>query len=174
MTIYDLVATGHHTSLAAGIIGVPFFRKESTREAFSDLHSRLESVAKVRGIEFINDSRATNVNAAWFALESVTGPVIWIAGGIDKGNDYRDLQAVVKKKVKAIVLIGEDNAKLQHAFFTMGVIVNAVGMCQAVRVAYAMASAGDCVLLSPACASFDLFENWEDRGRKFRDAVRTL
>ena len=146
--------------------------------ALGDLVSaphRLEHVATVHGIDFINDSKATNVNSTWYALESMDRPVIWIVGGVDKGNDYNSLKDLVKQKVKAIVCMGVDNTKIHKAFASLVPhIVNTASAEQAVRSAYELAEKGDAVLLSPACASFDLFENYEERGRKFKTAVKSL
>jgi UDP-N-acetylmuramoylalanine--D-glutamate ligase len=142
---------------------------------FKGLEHRLEFVAKVQGVEYINDSKATNVNSAWYALESMTKPVIWIAGGIDKGNDYEILKPLVRKKVKAIVCLGLDNLKIHEAFSRhVDLIVNTTSAEDAVRMASKIAVKGDVVLLSPACASFDLFENYEDRGNQFKQAVLSL
>ncbi len=182
MEVNELGLVGKHNlynSLAAGIVGSAYgLRKETIRESLSDfknLEHRLESVMKVRGIEFINDSKATNVNSTWFALEAMTRPVIWIAGGVDKGNDYSVLEPLVKGKVKALICLGADNTKL-HASFSrsVDVVVNTTNMTDAVRMAYQLGNPGDVVLLSPACASFDLFENYEDRGRKFKSQVAEL
>ena len=126
-------------------------------------------------MEFINDSKATNVNSTWYAMESMDKPVVWIAGGVDKGNDYASLMELVKDKVKGIVCMGTDNTKLHKAFG--GAVANMVDVAsaeQAVQAAYDMCEPGDVVLLSPACASFDLFENYEERGRRFKTAVRSL
>ncbi|MFO7656229.1 MAG: UDP-N-acetylmuramoyl-L-alanine--D-glutamate ligase [Bacteroidales bacterium] len=182
MSVADLSLKGKHNiynSMAAGIAGsILQIRKETIRESLMDfkgVEHRLERLIKVRGIEFINDSKATNINSTWYALESMTSPVIWIAGGIDKGNDYNELIELVKKKVKALVCLGVDNTKLHTAF--EGVIpdiVDARNMKEAVQSAYFLGTDGDTVLLSPACASFDLFENYEDRGRQFKDYVREL
>lgn len=182
MSIQELGLKGRHNvynSLAAGIVANIYgLRKEQIRDSLSDfkaLEHRLETVTKVRGIEFINDSKATNVNSTWYALESMNKPVIWIAGGIDKGNDYSVLEPLVKKKVRAMICLGTDNTKLHSAFGRMiDVIVNTGNMQDAVRMAYGLGNTGDVVLLSPACASFDLFENYEDRGRKFKEAVVQL
>ena len=126
-------------------------------------------------MQYINDSKATNVNATYFALESMDAPTVWIVGGVDKGNDYKELFQFVNEKVKAIICLGVDNKKLIEAFGNMvDVIVETQYMSEAVKIAYKVAEAGDNVLLSPACASFDLFENYEDRGRQFKDAVRNL
>lgn len=169
----------HFNAMAAGIatrlLGV---RKEIIRESLQDFKSlehRMEFVCTVRGIDFINDSKATNVNSAWFALESMNKNVIWIAGGTDKGNDYSELKELVHKKVKAIICLGLDNEKLHHAFANeVGYIVDTQSMGEAVRMAYNLAGKDETVLLSPACASFDLFDNYEDRGNQFKRAVRSL
>jgi UDP-N-acetylmuramoylalanine--D-glutamate ligase len=182
MSIHDLALKGKHNaynSMAAGIAGqVLNIRKEMIRESLSDFQGvehRLEPVIKVHGIQFINDSKATNVNSSWYALESMTENVIWIAGGIDKGNDYRILKDLVKRKVKAIICLGKENSKLHKAFAECTEsIVDTHSMEEAVRTAYYLGKKGDTVLLSPACASFDLFENYEDRGRQFKQAVRAL
>jgi len=182
MTIHDLALKGRHNtlnSLAAAIAGkIMNIRKEVIRESLADfqgIEHRLEPVITVCGINFINDSKATNVNSTWYALECMQTRVVWIAGGIDKGNDYSDLFEVVSKKVKAIVCLGKDNRKIIEAFKDkVPTIVETTSMEEAVRSAYYLASKGDTVLLSPACASFDLFENYEDRGRKFKAAVRNL
>jgi UDP-N-acetylmuramoylalanine--D-glutamate ligase len=182
MSIQELGLSGRHNvynSLAAGIVANVYgLRKEQIRESLSDFKSlehRMESVAKVRNIEFINDSKATNVNSTWYALESMNKPVIWIAGGIDKGNDYSVMESLVKKKVKGMICLGTDNTKLHSAFGKMvDIMVNVTNMNDAVRMAYQLGNPGDCVLLSPACASFDLFENYEDRGKKFKEAVIQL
>ncbi len=182
MTIHDLALKGRHNtynSMAAAIAGkVLNIRKETIRESLTDFQGvehRLESVIMVAGINFINDSKATNVNSTWYALECMKSEVIWIAGGIDKGNDYSELSAVVKEKVKAIVCLGKDNHKIIEAFGGMvPTIVETTSMEEAVRSAYYLAHKGDTVLLSPACASFDLFNNYEDRGRQFKLAVRNL
>mgnify|MGYP006169619617 FL=1 len=182
MSIQELGLKGRHNvynSLAAGIVANVYgLRKEQIRESLADfkaLEHRLEPVSKVRGIEFINDSKATNVNSSWYALESMSRPTIWIAGGIDKGNDYTVLEKLVKSKVRALICLGTDNTKLHSAFGRMvDIIVNTSNMNDAVRMAYQLGNPGDAVLLSPACASFDLFENYEDRGRKFKDAVVQL
>lgn len=182
MEVNELGLVGKHNlynSLAAGIVGSAYgLRKETIRESLSDFKSlehRLESVMKVRGIEFINDSKATNVNSTWYALEAMTKPVIWIAGGVDKGNDYSVLEPLVKGKVKALICLGLDNTKLHSSFSrSVDVVVNTHNMTDAVRMAYQLGDPGDVVLLSPACASFDLFENYEDRGRKFKHQVSEL
>lgn len=182
MTIEQLALQGRHNiynSMAAGLgaslIGL---RKETIKQCLSDfqnLEHRLEFVANVHGIAFINDSKATNVNSTWWALESTNKPVIWIAGGTDKGNDYSILHELVKTKVKAMVCLGVDNARIYSAFAgVVGTIVETCSAAEAVIAAYRLAEPGDTVLLSPACASFDLFENYEDRGRQFKQAVKQL
>ncbi|MBD0278549.1 MAG: UDP-N-acetylmuramoyl-L-alanine--D-glutamate ligase, partial [Flavisolibacter sp.] len=128
----------------------------------------------VRGVEFINDSKATNVNSTWFALESMTKPTILILGGIDKGNDYSLIQDLVKEKVKAIVCLGVDNSKIHEAFDAIVKVVDTTSATEAAATAFELATIGDAVLLSPACASFDLFKNYEDRGIQFKEAVKSL
>lgn len=182
MSIHDLSLKGKHNtqnSLASGIAAsILQIRNESLRESLSDFKNvehRLEFVAKVNGIEFINDSKATNVNSVWYALESMEKPTVWIVGGVDKGNDYDSLLPLVKEKVKAIVCLGKDNSKIKEAFSgTVDVIAEANSAFEAVALSYRLAKKEDTVLLSPACASFDLFENYEDRGRQFKNAVRAL
>ena len=153
-------------------------RKQTIRESlenFQGVEHRLEHVLKINKVQYINDSKATNVNATYFALESMNAPTVWIVGGVDKGNEYRELFQFVNEKVKAIICLGVDNKKLIEAFGNMvDVIVETQYMTEAVKIAYKLADTGDNVLLSPACASFDLFENYEDRGRQFKDAVRNL
>jgi UDP-N-acetylmuramoylalanine--D-glutamate ligase len=182
MSIHELAQQGKHNaynSMASSIAGrVLEIRKEIIRESLSDFQNvehRLEHVASVHGIQFINDSKATNVNSTWYALESMEEPTIWIAGGVDKGNDYTMLEALVKSKVAGIVCLGKDNSKLHAAF--EGLVENiwdASTAEEAVGLAYRMAKKGNNVLLSPACASFDLFENYEERGNQFKRAVRAL
>ena len=182
MSILDLALQGKHNvynSMAAGIAArVLELRNDVVRESLSDFQNvehRLEHVAMVHGVEFINDSKATNVNSTWYALESMDKPVVWVVGGQDKGNDYRALRDLVKHKVKAIVCLGADNSKLHKAFGDLGLpMADTTSAEQAVQASYALAEAGDVVLLSPACASFDLFENYEERGRRFKSAVRSL
>jgi UDP-N-acetylmuramoylalanine--D-glutamate ligase len=178
----DFTLRGQHNaynSMAAGIAAsLMDVRKESIRESFSNFQNaehRLEFVQKVGGVDYINDSKATNVNSAWYALESMDRPVIWIAGGIDKGNNYADLKQLVKGKVKMIICLGLDNIKIHQAFQAdVDLIINTSSAKEAVHVASKMAEQGDVVLLSPACASFDLFDSYEDRGRQFKEAVRHL
>jgi len=182
MSIYDFALKGIHNqynTMAAGIAAITIgIRKEKVREAiqsFEALEHRMEYVSTVRGVEFINDSKATNVNSTWYALESMTKPVILILGGIDKGNDYSVLRNLVKEKVKAIVCMGVDNRKIHEAFqHDVPLMVNTASASEAVKSAFHFANRGDVVLLSPACASFDLFKNYEDRGRQFKEAVRDL
>jgi len=182
MTIHDLALKGRHNifnSMAAAIAGkVLTIRKDIIRESLSDFQGvehRLEPVITVCGINFINDSKGTNVNSTWYALECMETDVIWIAGGIDKGNDYSELFPVVKQKVLAIVCLGKDNRKIVDAFKDLvPTIVETSSMEEAVRSSYYLAKKGQTVLLSPACASFDLFSNYEDRGRQFKQAVRNL
>jgi UDP-N-acetylmuramoylalanine--D-glutamate ligase len=165
--------------MAAGIAArILEIRKDVVRESFSDFENiehRLEFVNTVHGIEFINDSKATNVNSTWYALESINTPIIWIAGGVDKGNDYTILAELVQSRVKAIICLGVDNKKIIDAFKDIvPIIIETSSADEAVQAAYRLGKKGDNVLLSPACASFDLFENYEDRGRKFKAAVRAL
>ncbi|RAJ22695.1 UDP-N-acetylmuramoylalanine--D-glutamate ligase [Gelidibacter algens] len=153
-------------------------RKQTIRESlenFQGVEHRLEHVLKINKVQYINDSKATNVNATYYALESMDAPTIWIVGGVDKGNDYKELFQFVNEKVKAIICLGVDNEKLMDTFGKMvDTIVETQYMSEAVKIAYKIAETGDSVLLSPACASFDLFESYEDRGRQFKDAVRNL
>lgn len=162
-------------AMAASLLKV---RKESIRESLEDFEGaphRLEPVLKISGVQYINDSKATNVNATYYALDSMQAPTVWIVGGVDKGNDYLDLMPLVREKVKAIVCLGLDNQKIVQTFSNVvDLIVETVGAEEATKVAYKIAEKGDNVLLSPACASFDLFENYEDRGNKFKKAVREL
>ena len=153
-------------------------RKQTIRESlenFQGVEHRLEEVLKINKVQYINDSKATNVNATYYALESMDAPTVWIVGGVDKGNNYEELFPFVNEKVKAIICLGVDNEKLMNTFGNMvDIIVETQFMSEAVKIAYKVADSGDNVLLSPACASFDLFENYEDRGRQFKDAVRNL
>ena len=182
MSIYDFALKGKHNqsntlaaSIAASTLGI---RKEKIREAVSNFHSlehRMEFVATVKGVDFINDSKATNVNSTWYALESMQKPTVLILGGVDKGNDYELIADLVKDKVKAIICMGTDNQKLL-TFFKDKVsnIVEVDSASKAVQSAFSLADKNDVVLLSPACASFDLFKNYEDRGRQFKEAVKEL
>ncbi len=182
MSIHDLALKGKHNaqnSLASGIASrILEIRKESVRESLTDfvnVEHRLEFVAKVHGIEFINDSKATNINSTWFALESMDKPCVWIVGGVDKGNDYSELTNLVTDKVKAIICLGKDNEKIIEAFQNeVETIVEAGSALEAVAYGYRLAKKDETVLLSPACASFDLFENYEERGNEFKKAVRSL
>ncbi|MFT3933274.1 MAG: UDP-N-acetylmuramoyl-L-alanine--D-glutamate ligase [Chitinophagaceae bacterium] len=182
MSIYDFALKGKHNqynTMAAGIAAATLgLRKDKIREAiesFETLEHRMEPVLTVKGVEFINDSKATNVNSTWYALESMEKPTILILGGVDKGNDYSLLMDLVKEKVKAIVCMGIDNRKIHEAFGKeVELIVNTASAAEAVHAAFHFAEKGDVVLLSPACASFDLFKNYEDRGRQFKEAVREL
>ena len=182
MSIHDLALKGKHNtqnSLAAGIAArIVEIRKDIVRQSLEDfvnVEHRLEFVAKINGVEFINDSKATNINSTWFALESMEKPTVWIVGGVDKGNDYNELLSLVDEKVKAIICLGEDNDKIKEAFQSkVETLVEARDAVEAVAYAYRLARKDDSVLLSPACASFDLFESYEDRGNQFKQAVRML
>lgn len=182
MTIEQLALAGKHNvynsmaaSLAARIVDI---RKDIIRESledFTNVEHRLEFVASINGIEFINDSKATNINSTWYALESMQKPTVLILGGQDKGNNYGELVDLVKEKVKAIVCLGVDNSKIIKAFKgSVETIMEASSASEAVAMCYKLATKGDAVLLSPACASFDMFQNYEDRGVQFKTAVRTL
>lgn len=163
---------------AATVAHLLRIRKQTIRESLENFHGvehRLENVLKINKVQYINDSKATNVNATYYALESMGAPTVWIVGGEDKGNNYEELFPFVNEKVKAIICLGIDNVKLMKNFTSMvDVIVETQFMSEAVKIAYKLAEPGDNVLLSPACASFDLFENYEDRGRQFKEAVRNL
>lgn len=182
MTLEELALQGRHNlydSMAAGITArLLDIRKETIKQCLSDfqhIEHRLEFVASIHGVDYINDSKATNVNSTWFALESMHKDVIWIAGGQDKGNDYASLEPLVKEKVRAIICLGIDNRKIKETF--EGMVENVVEVRSAddaVKAAYSLARRGDAVLLSPACASFDLFENFEDRGNQFKKAIKNL
>lgn len=182
MSIYDFALKGKHNqynTMAASLAGATMdIRKEKIREAvetFQNLEHRMEAVATIRGVEFINDSKATNVNSTWYALESMQKPTILILGGVDKGNDYSLLDELVKDKIKAIVCMGVDNTKIHQAFENkVSTIIDTASAEDAVNAAFQLAGVGDAVLLSPACASFDLFKNYEDRGEQFKVAVRNL
>ncbi|WP_320815327.1 UDP-N-acetylmuramoyl-L-alanine--D-glutamate ligase [Flavobacterium sp.] len=153
-------------------------RKQTIRESLSNFQGvehRLEKVLKIQNVQYINDSKATNVNAAYFALDSMTVPTVWIVGGVDKGNDYNELMSLVREKVKAIICLGVDNSKIISTFSNVvDVMVETTSMSEALKIAKHIAESGEAVLLSPACASFDLFENYEDRGRQFKNAVHNL
>ncbi|MBM1108105.1 UDP-N-acetylmuramoyl-L-alanine--D-glutamate ligase [Aurantibacter crassamenti] len=182
MTSDSLALEGKHNlkntmaaSLAARLVKI---RKETIRESITSFQGaphRLEKVLKIHHVQYINDSKATNVNATFFALDSMSTPTVWIVGGVDKGNDYRELMPLVREKVKAIVCLGEDNTKIKEFFGNVvDLVVETYAMSEAVKVAYKIAERGDTVLLSPACASFDLFENYEDRGNQFKEAIKNL
>jgi UDP-N-acetylmuramoylalanine--D-glutamate ligase len=181
-SVYDLVLEGKHNqynAMAAGIAGTTVgIRKENIREAmqtYEGLPHRMEPVATIKGVEYINDSKATNINSTWFALESMKKPTILILGGVDKGNDYSLIEDLIEEKVKAIVCMGKDNAKIHAALEgKVAKMVDTPNAKEAVIAAYALAQNGDAVLLSPACASFDLFKNYEDRGNQFKEAVKEL
>ena len=182
MTIEKLALQGKHNvynSMAASLVAkIVDVRKDIIRESLEDFRNaehRLEFVATVNGIEFINDSKATNVNSTWYALESMVKPVIWVCGGQDKGNDYNELHDLVKQNVKAIICLGKDNKKIINAFKdVVELIVETDNAADAVATSYKIGKKGDVVLLSPACASFDLFKSYEDRGMQFKAAVRSL
>lgn len=182
MNLNDLTISGRHNaynSMAAAVVANSLhIRNDVIRESlmdFSNVEHRLEHVLTVKGIDFINDSKATNVNAAWYALESTPKDTIWIAGGVDKGNDYSMLEKLVEEKVKVLICMGKKNIALHEAFTKhVDLVINVSSAEEAVQMAYRLANSGDTVLLSPACASFDLFENYEDRGRQFKAAVRKL
>ena len=182
MSIAKLTLQGKHntknamaSALAEQLLNV---RKQTIVESLSSFEGaehRLEKVQKVHGVEYINDSKATNVNATFYALECMDKQTVWIVGGVDKGNDYSDLMPLVREKVKGIVCLGLDNQKIIESFGNVvDVLVETAGAEEAVKVAQKIADRGDVVLLSPACASFDLFENYEDRGHQFKRAVRAL
>ena len=182
MPTTNLALEGKHNiknaMAAATVAHLLKIRKQTIRESlenFQGVEHRLEHVLKINKVQYINDSKATNVNATYYALESMETPTIWIVGGQDKGNNYEELFSFVNEKVKAIICLGVDNEKLLNTFSNMvDIIVETQFMSEAVKIAYKIAEAGDTVLLSPACASFDLFENYEDRGRQFKAAVRNL
>jgi UDP-N-acetylmuramoylalanine--D-glutamate ligase len=182
MSVYDFVLKGKHNqynTMAALLAATTMeIHKEKIRDAmqhFQSLEHRMEPVATIRGVEFINDSKATNVNSVWYALESMTKPTILILGGVDKGNDYSLIADLVKEKVKAIICLGTDSRKIHEAFGNIiSPIVNTGSALEAVHAAFHFSTKGDVVLLSPACASFDLFKNYEDRGNQFKQAVRDL
>ncbi len=182
MSIAELALQGKHNiynSMASGIVAkVLDIRNATIREGMGDIKNiehRLEHVAKISGVTYINDSKATNVNSTWYALESVNSDIVLIMGGVDKGNDYEMLRDLVKSKVKAIVCLGKNNKRIHEAFEDdVDMIVNTFSAEEAVQVAYHLAKKGDTVLLSPACASFDLFTSYEDRGRQFKKAVKEL
>lgn len=182
MTLEQLALQGKHNktnSMAAGVAAhLMEIRNETIKQSLSDFQNvahRLEFVASIHGISFINDSKATNVNATWYALEYVDKPTVWIVGGVDKGNDYESLKPLVKEKVKAIVCLGLDNSNIHKAFDgIVDTMLDVESAKEAVDTSYYLADKGDIVLLSPACASFDLFEDYEDRGNQFKKAVNEL
>lgn len=182
MTLEKLALQGKHNlynSMAAGIAGrILDIRKDIIKESLSDFQNvehRLEHVARVHGVDFINDSKATNVNATWYALESMPNSVIWVAGGIDKGNDYSLLKKLVKEKVKAIICLGKENSNIINAFKNdVETIIETTDMDDVIKLGIHIGKMDDVVLLSPACASFDLFENFEERGNKFKESVKKL
>jgi UDP-N-acetylmuramoylalanine--D-glutamate ligase len=181
MSVYDFALKGKHNqynTMAACVAGATMdIRNDKIREAVQTVESlehRMEPVATVRGVQFINDSKATNVNSTWYALESINKPTVLILGGIDEGNDYSFIMELVKEKVKAIVCLGVDNKNIHDAFAKQVKLVDALSAEEAVYAAFHLATVGDVVLLSPACASFDLFKNYEDRGTQFKKAVRDL
>lgn len=182
MNTKNLALEGRHNlkntmaaALVANLVGI---RKESIRESIQNFQGaphRLEKVLKIHHVQYINDSKATNVNATYYALDSMTTPVVWIVGGEDKGNNYRELMPLVREKVKAIICLGLDNSTIKEAFGSVvDLLVETFAMSEAVKVAYKIAERGDTVLLSPACASFDLFKNYEDRGNQFKEAIKNL
>ncbi|MDR6844019.1 UDP-N-acetylmuramoyl-L-alanine--D-glutamate ligase [Flavobacterium granuli] len=163
---------------ATSVAKILQIRKETIRESLSNFQGvehRLEKVLKIQNVQYINDSKATNVNSVFFALDSMNTPTVWIVGGVDKGNDYHELMSLVREKVKAIVCLGVDNKKIIDAFGNVvDIMVEVTSMNEAVRMAQRLSEKGDTVLLSPACASFDLFESYEDRGKQFKQAVKNL
>ncbi|GGC77370.1 UDP-N-acetylmuramoylalanine--D-glutamate ligase [Flavobacterium lutivivi] len=182
MKTADISLEGKHNMknamAAASVAQLMKIRKQTIRESLSNFQGvehRLEKVLKIANVQYINDSKATNVNATFFALDSMTTPTIWIVGGVDKGNDYSELMPLVREKVKAIICLGLDNKKIIDAFVdVVDIMVEVDNMRDAVNTAKHMAEKGDTVLLSPACASFDLFQNYEDRGKQFKVAVQNL
>ena len=182
MPIENMALEGKHNlknaMAATSVANILKIRKKTIRESLSNFQGvehRLEKVLKINNVQYINDSKATNVNAVFYALDSMTTPTVWIVGGVDKGNDYNELMALVNEKVKSIICIGIDNSKIFEAFGNIvDVMVEVESMVDAVKTAQHLAEKGDTVLLSPACASFDLFKNYEDRGNQFKEAVRNL
>ena len=182
MPINELALEGKHNlknaMAATAVSQLLKIRKQTIRESLSNFQGvehRLEKVLKIQNVQYINDSKATNVNATFFALDSMTVPTVWIVGGVDKGNDYNELMSLVREKVKAIICLGTDNSKIIHAFSSVvDIMVETTSMTEALKIAKHVAESGEAVLLSPACASFDLFENYEDRGRQFKNAVHNL
>jgi UDP-N-acetylmuramoylalanine--D-glutamate ligase len=182
MQINELALEGKHNiknaMAATAVAQLLNIRKQTIRESltnFQGAEHRLEKVLKIQGVQYVNDSKATNVNSVFYALDSMTTPTVWIVGGVDKGNDYDELMPLVREKVKAIIGIGVDNTKISNAFNNVvDIMVETTSMSEAVQIAKRLAEKGDTVLLSPACASFDLFENYEDRGNQFKQAVYNL
>jgi UDP-N-acetylmuramoylalanine--D-glutamate ligase len=182
MPIASLGIQGKHNQknamAASTIANLLNIRKATIRESlesFQGVEHRLEKVLKINNVMYINDSKATNVNATFYALDSMQSPTVWIVGGVDKGNDYAELYSLVNEHVKAIICLGVDNSKIIEAFQNLvDVMVETQSMDEAIKAAYRLSQRGDTVLLSPACASFDLFESYEDRGRQFKNAVRNL
>lgn len=182
MPINELALEGKHNiknaMAATAVAQLLNIRKQTIRESltnFQGVEHRLEKVLKIQGVQYINDSKATNVNSVFYALDSMSTPTVWIVGGVDKGNDYDELMPLVREKVKAIVCLGVDNTKIINAFNNVvDVMVETTSMSEAVQLAQRLAEKGDSVLLSPACASFDLFENYEDRGKQFKQAIYNL
>ena len=182
MSIYDFAVQGRHNqynSMAAGIgartLGIRDEKIRESMETFKGLEHRLESIITVKGVAYINDSKATNINSTWYALESMKKPTILILGGVDKGNDYTLIEELVTEKVKAIICMGVDNTKIHAAFAgKVPIMIDVDSAIGAAKAAYRLAEKGDAVLLSPACASFDLFKNYEDRGTQFKNAVKDL
>ncbi len=182
MPINELSLEGKHNvknaMAATSVAQLMRIRKETIRESLSNFQGvehRLEKVLKIQNVQYINDSKATNINSTYYALDSMTTPTVWIVGGVDKGNDYDELMQLVREKVKAIVALGVDNQKIVNAFGNVvDVLIETTSMSEAVKIAQKMAEKGDTVLLSPACASFDLFENYEERGKQFKNAVQNL
>ena len=182
MPINELSLEGKHNvknaMAAISVAQLKNIRKKTIMESLSNFQGvehRLEKVLKIQNVEYVNDSKATNTNSTYYALDSMNGPTVWIVGGVDKGNDYNELMPLVREKVKAIVCLGVDNAKIINAFNNVvDVIVETSSMAEAVKAAQKLSEKGDTVLLSPACASFDLFESYEDRGKQFKAAVQNL
>ena len=182
MPVKNIALEGKHNvknaMASAAVANLLKIRKATIRESLSNFQGvehRLEKVLKIQNVQYINDSKATNINAVFYALDSMQSPTVWIVGGVDKGNDYTELLSLVNEKVKAIVCLGKDNEKIKNVFRnTVETLVETESITEAVKMAYKLAEKGDNVLLSPACASFDLFENYEDRGRQFKAAIRNL
>jgi UDP-N-acetylmuramoylalanine--D-glutamate ligase len=182
MPISTLSIKGKHNTknamaatMAAQLLKVRKQAIKESLETFEGAEHRLENVAKIKDVEYINDSKATNINATFYALECMDKTTVWIVGGVDKGNDYNDLLPLVREKVKAIVCLGLDNDKIKSMFNNVvDIIVETAGAEEAVKVSAKLAERGEVVLLSPACASFDLFDSYEDRGHQFKKAVRSL